>query len=146
MSEALGTKNTLFNPHTGDQIPLRTVAVEGPGGSVVQQVSMENCMTRLTNWRQMAGERVAEARAHRVEVPRFDPRTGEPIPNDSLRALEATMPGRIQKIEMSAPSRQVETEEQRRQRERAEDEADLELGLHALQRMKEMKAPKRGNS
>ena len=113
VQQALGLSfESKFSGHTGRPLPKAETKQAVP--------DYESWSARLEALRGEMGEKVNEAEARGVSVPRFDAETGQPLPKNSLRVYEAVH-GRRQPQE-APPS--------------MSDQEALEMGLSALREMK----------
>ncbi len=118
MRETLGVRDEAkFSKYTGMPLPEKATSEDGS----FTQTSLE---ARLNVFRGDCDYLVGEAKQKGIEVPKFDSETGIPIPQDSLRALLE-----VRKLQQS--SQQSD--------EMTQVNADLELGLRALDEMKRVK-------
>lgn len=115
MGAALGVReDAKFSKYTGAPIPEKQLDERGIP-------SVDSLQARVGTFRGDVQTLVERAKASGVAVPRFDSRTGEAIPQDSLRALQ------------EVNRRQVPQDEMTQLHE------ELDMGLKALAEMKRIR-------
>lgn len=122
MRSALGYKgDERFSVVTGVPFPTREIGQDG-------EVTSENLQARLNVLRSDVKARITNARGKGIGIPKFDPQTGEAIPEDSLRSLREVIKQENSERPWSPPSQEAK-----------EDMEGVDFALEAYRKYKLMK-------